>query len=116
MLLPTVDLMSLSVKAMADGRAGGASTHAETVLLFFRGTLDFGSSRGPLMQALLSLNATDVDVTARNRSAGGVDWALDTAQQAAYIERILKATFCLAPSGHTCESVRWALSLQAPGK
>lgn len=111
--LPNVALMSLAVKAAADAKINGLdadgsrASKQKRLLLFFRGTLDFGGSRGPLLRALATLGDRNEDVVfeAFKRPAR-TDWALDNASQLSYVQRIQQSTFCLAPSGHTCESRR----------
>ena len=117
--MPSAALLAPAVRQRADAVADGAESIADPLLLFFRGTLSYGCQEGGacprerLRRAFITLNATDVsfsgetqDVLGRSRTT--LDYGLrPKSEQGRYVADMQRAFFCLAPSGHTCETRRF---------
>ena len=114
--MPAVQLMTARVRARADARATqrpgaglvepeGTKRGSTELLLYFRGTLDFGSARSQLA-SLAQQNFSGVVFDAPSKEARGAsEWAhLPNERYAKSMER---STFCLVPSGHTCNTRRF---------
>ena len=111
--MPTVQLMTAKVRAGADARVAhrplahkGTRAHArDELLLYFRGTLDFGSARAQLA-TLAQQNVPGVVFDAPSKEARGrSEWAHQPNEQ--YAAHMDRSTFCLVPSGHTCNTRRF---------
>ena len=90
----------------AVGAAVGAADDAE-VLLYFRGTLDFGSARAKLGDALGNLIGWQSQVVfdTKTMSNSGAEWVQHSNR--GYADQMLRSTFCLIVSGHTCQTRRF---------
>ena len=125
--MPAADLLSARARAIADARAdrpavpeararGGASpgttgegpgsSSDRELLLYFRGTLDFGSARARL-GVLTTLGWPQVifDTQASRATLGADAWIQRSNR--GYAESMLRSTFCLIASGHTCQTRRF---------
>jgi hypothetical protein len=91
-----IAFMDTSVKHTVDFEADNWATRHRETLLFFRGTLGFGSTRS----GLTSLNDFP-RIKIEDKSNGGCPTQDD------YASNMLKSEFCLTPSGHTCTSRRY---------
>jgi hypothetical protein len=114
--MPNVDLMTSAVRARADNRTGGdnLARRSNELLLFFRGTLDYGTSRSRLLplaqyqhQPHEDHRLPDVIFDARESKNMTGDWAIRprlsniAERELGYVEALERTTFCLTPSGHT---------------
>lgn len=91
-----LDLMDLGVKRTADFEADHWAERARDTLLFFRGTISFGETRGGLME----LNKLP-GVVIQDKNDGGHPTHDN------YARSMLTSNFCLIPKGHTCTSRRY---------
>ena len=115
----SLDVLSSGERLGGHGSGPAApSVAVDEATLYFRGTLNFGSTRGAFLSGLNALNASDIVVEASlvlndgarttdsTYAARTSDFGLDV-QQTTYVRRMLTSTFCLTPSGHTCETRRF---------
>lgn len=111
-------LLDPAVRDRADAIANGSEVVQDPLLLFFRGTLSYGCQPGgacpreKLRAAFIELNATDVEFSGEQQHSLGqrrttLDYSLRRKEQASYVADMQRAVFCLAPSGHTCETRRF---------
>lgn len=124
--MPAIDLMSARARTIADARAGrlpvpltnggspgGAPMAARAaegddseLLLYFRGTLDFGSARARLgVLGTLGWPGVVFDTQTSGATLGANAWVQHSNR--GYAESMLRSTFCLIASGHTCQTRRF---------